>query len=205
MDRTFWWIVGCWRISSAAPRQGRRIVWKSAPASGPDPCPPGARLRASPRRGLDERLRPHLEGLASREPRLSLPPGRRPAHGLRGPSPPLKGGREHPTTSALVWSLLRLGAQGLQYHAWSRRRRRTALRRQRLKERYPLGVTLEVMGAVEQVPPGPSLLFRPRPVDSAVIGSCSPELSPDGGGLWAACSTGLSPRGGRQLFNNLKG
>ena len=124
---------------------------------------------------LDERLRPYLEGLASREPRLSLYWGDalRMDCGALSPFPrKVVANIPYNITTPLIWSLLRLGARGLRHHLYMVQKeaadRLTASAD--TKERYPLGVALEVMGAVERVRRVPPSCFRPRPrVDSEVI------------------------------------
>ena len=75
--------------------------------------------------------------------------------------------------TATGWLLVfTLAARGLRYHLYMVQKeaadRLTA--EADTKERYPLGVTLEVMGTVERVRRVPPSCFRPRPrVDSAVI------------------------------------
>lgn len=161
---------------------------------------------------LDDRLRGPLETLALREPRLSLHWGDalRMDCGAFVPFPQ-RGVANIPynITTPLIWSLLRLAARGLRYHLYMVQKeaadRLTA--DADTKERYPLGVTLEVMGAVERVRRVPPSCFRPRPrVDSAVIEIVlSRNFHLMENGLWS----GLLHRGFAQrrktLFNNLKG
>ena len=112
-------------------------------------------------------------------------------------------------TTPLIWSLLRLGARGLRHHLYMVQKeaadRLTASAD--TKERYPMGVALEVMGAVERVRRVPPSCFRPRPrVDSAVIEivlSRNFHLMEDG--LWSGLLHRAFAQRRKTLFNNLKG
>ena len=161
---------------------------------------------------LDERLRPYLEGLASREPRLSLYWGDalRMDCGALSPFPrKVVANIPYNITTPLIWSLLRLGARGLRHHLYMVQKeaadRLTASAD--TKERYPLGVALEVMGAVERVRRVPPSCFRPRPrVDSEVIEivlSRNFHLMEDG--LWSGLLHRAFAQRRKTLFNNLKG
>ena len=161
---------------------------------------------------IDERLRETLEELASREARLSLHWGDvlRMDCGSLVPFPQkVVANIPYNITTPLIWSLLRLVSRGLRYHLYMVQKEAT----DRLtapsdtKERYPLGVTLEVMGAVERVRRVPPSCFRPRPrVDSAVVEivlSRNFHLMEDA--LWSDVLHRAFAQRRKTLFNNLKG
>ncbi|MDR1649391.1 MAG: 16S rRNA (adenine(1518)-N(6)/adenine(1519)-N(6))-dimethyltransferase RsmA [Synergistaceae bacterium] len=75
-------------------------------------------------------------------------------------------------TTPLIWRLLAFAPRGLNYHLYMVQKeaadRLTAKRD--TKERYPLGVALEVMGEVKLVRKVPPACFRPIPrVESALV------------------------------------
>ena len=161
---------------------------------------------------IDERLRETLEALASREPRLSLhwDDALRVDCGTLTPFPgKVVANIPYNITTPLIWALLPLAARGLRYHLYMVQKeaadRLTA--EADTKERYPLGVTLEVMGTVERVRRVPPSCFRPRPrVDSAVIEivlSRNFHLMEDG--VWSALLHRAFAQRRKTLLNNLKG
>lgn len=170
----------------------------------------GARVHAVE---LDQRLRPELEALAAeRGDRLSLVWGDAMRVDYEALSPlPNKVVANIPynITTPLIWRLLALAPLSLNYHLYMVQRE-AALRLTAppgTKERYPLGVTLEVMGRATRVRSVPPSCFRPQPkVDSAlaeIVLERRLELGRDG--LW----NGLLRRGfahrRKTLMNNLKG
>lgn len=161
---------------------------------------------------IDERLRETLEALASREPRLSLHWGDALCVDCGELTPfPNKVVANIPynITTPLIWALLPFAARGLRYHLYMVQKeaadRLTA--EADTKERYPLGVTLEVMGSVGRVRRVPPSCFRPRPrVDSAVIEivlSRNFHLMEDG--LWSALLHRAFAQRRKTLLNNLRG
>jgi 16S rRNA (adenine1518-N6/adenine1519-N6)-dimethyltransferase len=161
----------------------------------------------------DPRLKECLEALrAELGPRLSLVWGDAMKIDCGGFSPfPNKSVANLPynITTPLIWRLLGLASRGMTYHLYMVQKeaadRLTAKRD--TKDRYPLGVTLEVMGKVAFVRGVPRACFRPAPrVDSALVEiRLERNLRLTENLLWS----GLLHAGFRQrrkkLSNNLKG
>ncbi|GHV39212.1 ribosomal RNA small subunit methyltransferase A [Synergistales bacterium] len=111
-------------------------------------------------------------------------------------------------TTPLIWRLLEFAPLGLTSHIYMVQKE-AALRliaRPDTKDRYPLGVALEVMGAVSLVRDVASSCFRPRPrVESAVVEICLSRnfhLVKDGR-FSALLHAGFRQRR-KMLINNLK-
>lgn len=161
---------------------------------------------------LDERLRETLESLALREPRLCLHwnDALRVDYAALDPFPrKVVANIPYSITTPLIWTLLRFAGRGLRYHLYMVQKEaadRLAAEAD-TKERYPLGVTLEVMGGVERVRRVPPSCFRPRPrVDSAVIEivlTRNFHLMEDA--LWSDMLHRAFAQRRKTLFNNLKG
>ena len=124
---------------------------------------------------LDERLRPELEELASREKNFYLHWGDAVKFNYEALAPfPNKTVANIPynITTPLIWNLLKFSARGLRYFLFMLQKE-AALRLTAppdTKERYPLGVTIEAMGRATIVKNVSRKCFRPVPeVDSAVV------------------------------------
>ena len=124
---------------------------------------------------LDLRLRDTLEKLRAENPRLNVIWGdaMKVDYGSLFPFPSkVVANIPYNITTPLIWRLLTFAPMGLRYHLYMVQKEAAdrLLAKRDTKERYPLGVTLEVMGKgalVRRVPPS---CFRPRPrVDSAVV------------------------------------
>jgi 16S rRNA (adenine1518-N6/adenine1519-N6)-dimethyltransferase len=125
---------------------------------------------------MDLRLKDTLEGLSAEfGPRLSIVWGDAVRIDYNALFPfPNKAVANIPynITTPLIWRLLAFAPQGLNYHLYMVQKeaadRLTAKRD--TKERYPLGVALEVMGEVTFVRKVPPACFRPIPrVESALV------------------------------------
>ena len=124
---------------------------------------------------LDIRLKGSLEKLASDCPRLQIVWGDavRIDYGEFSPFPnKVVANIPYNITTPLIWRLLTLAPRGLNSHVYMLQKeaadRLTAARD--TKERYPLGVSLEVMGEIAIVRKVPPTCFRPMPrVDSSVV------------------------------------
>jgi 16S rRNA (adenine1518-N6/adenine1519-N6)-dimethyltransferase len=124
---------------------------------------------------LDLRLKDDLEKLGAGDPRLELIWGdaMKIDYGALSPFPSkIVANIPYNITTPLIWKLLAFAPKGLNCHLYMVQKeaadRLTAKRD--TKERYPLGVTLEVMGQVTLVRRVPPSCFRPMPrVDSAVV------------------------------------
>jgi 16S rRNA (adenine1518-N6/adenine1519-N6)-dimethyltransferase len=124
---------------------------------------------------LDLRLKDELEKLSAADPRLDLIWGDavRIDYGALSPFPSkVVANIPYNITTPLIWRLLAFAPNGLSYHLYMVQKEaadRLAADRD-TKERYPLGVALEVMGKVTLVRRVPPSCFRPMPrVDSAVV------------------------------------
>ncbi len=162
---------------------------------------------------LDERMKPGLEALAARDPRLKLHWG----DALRLDYPaelvPFPGkvvaNIPYNITTPLIWQLLAFARPGLTYHLYMVQKEAA----DRLaapadtRERYPLGVTLEVMGTVTRVRKVPASCFRPAPrVESALVEIVIQrhhELTCDP--LWSELLHRAFAHRRKTLLNNLKG
>ena len=161
---------------------------------------------------LDERLRPGLEALAAGEPRLRLHWGDalRVDYTAFDPFPnKVVANIPYNITTPLIWRLLAFAHLGLTYHLYMVQKeaadRLTAPADTR--ERYPLGVTLEVMGAVTRVRKVPASCFRPAPrVESALVEIVIQrhhELTRDP--LWSELLHRAFAHRRKTLLNNLRG
>ena len=124
---------------------------------------------------LDERLRPELEELASREKNFYLHWDDAVKFDYSSLTPfPNKiiANIPYNITTPLIWKLLRFAGLGLVYHLYMLQKE-AALRLTApadTKERYPLGVTIEAMGHASIVRSVSRNCFRPVPnVDSAIV------------------------------------
>jgi 16S rRNA (adenine1518-N6/adenine1519-N6)-dimethyltransferase len=124
---------------------------------------------------LDFRLKEALGRLQDREPRLTVlwDDAVRANYGSLSPFPnKVVANIPYNITTPLIWRLLAFAPRGLTYHLYMVQKeameRLTA--RRDTKERYPLGVALEVMGTAALVRRVPPSCFRPAPrVDSALV------------------------------------
>jgi 16S rRNA (adenine1518-N6/adenine1519-N6)-dimethyltransferase len=159
---------------------------------------------------LDLRLKDDLEKLEG-DPRLQVVWGDavKIDYGLFSPFPSkVVANIPYNITTPLIWRLLAFAPRGLSYHLYMVQKEaadRLAAKRD-TKERYPLGVTLEVMGKVTLVRRVPPSCFRPMPrVDSAVV---EIELQRNFNLMDTSFWSDLLHTGFRQrrktLFNNLK-
>ncbi|MCR5346797.1 MAG: 16S rRNA (adenine(1518)-N(6)/adenine(1519)-N(6))-dimethyltransferase RsmA [Fretibacterium sp.] len=162
---------------------------------------------------LDDRMKPGLETLAAQDSRLRLHWG----DALRLDYPadlspfPNKVVANIPynITTPLIWKLLLFARLGLTYHLYMVQKEAA----DRLsapadtRERYPLGVTLGVMGAVTRIRKVPASCFRPAPrVESALVEiviqrhhdlTCDP--------LWSELLHRAFAHRRKTLLNNMKG
>jgi len=124
---------------------------------------------------LDDRLKDELEKLASDYPALQIVWGDavRLDYGAFSPFPnKVVANIPYNITTPLIWRLLTFAPLGLRSHVYMLQKeaadRLTAERD--TKERYPLGVSLEVMGKTTIVRKVPPTCFRPMPrVDSSIV------------------------------------
>jgi 16S rRNA (adenine1518-N6/adenine1519-N6)-dimethyltransferase len=125
---------------------------------------------------MDLRLKDALENLSAEfGPRLSLVWGdaMKIDYGALSPFPnKIVANIPYNITTPLLWRLLAFAPSGLTYHLYMVQKeaadRLTAKRD--TKERYPLGVALEVMGETTLVRKVPASCFRPAPrVESALV------------------------------------
>ena len=162
---------------------------------------------------LDERMKPGLEALAARDPRLKLHWGDAlrldcPAELVPSPNT-VVANIPYNITTPLIWRLLAFARLGLTYHLYMVQKEAA----DRLaapadtRERYPLGVTLEVMGIVTRVRKVPASCFRPAPrVESALVEIVIQrhhELTCDP--LWSELLHRAFAHRRKTLLNNLKG
>jgi 16S rRNA (adenine1518-N6/adenine1519-N6)-dimethyltransferase len=176
----------------------------------------GALLRAGCARlyaiEVDSRLKDYLEPLRASHPQLEIVWGDavRADYGLLNPFPnKTVANIPYNITTPLIWRLLTFAPQGLTYHLYMVQKeaadRLTAP--PDTKERYPLGVALEVMGRAtlaRRVSPG---CFRPAPrVESALVEIVlERDLHLMEDPLWPALlHVGFRQRR-KTLLNNLKG
>ena len=124
---------------------------------------------------LDLRLRDVLEELQEACPRLNVIWGdaMRVDYGVLSPFPnKAVANIPYNITTPLIWKLLDFAPQGLTYHLFMVQKEAAdrLLADFDTKQRYPLGVALEVMGKVSLIRKVPPTCFRPVPrVDSAVV------------------------------------
>ena len=124
---------------------------------------------------LDFRLKDVLEKLSAGEPRLDVIWGdaMKIDYGALLPFPSkIVANIPYNITTPLIWRLLAFAPRGLSYHLYMVQKEAAdrLLAERDTKERYPLGVALEVMGKVTLVRRVPPSCFRPMPrVDSAVV------------------------------------
>ena len=161
---------------------------------------------------LDERLKDELEKLASDYPALQIVWGDavRLDYGVFSPFPSkVVANIPYNITTPLIWRLLTFAPLGLCSHVYMLQKeaadRLTAERD--TKERYPLGVALEVMGETTIVRKVPPTCFRPVPrVDSSIV---KIELTRNINLMQNMLWSDLLHAGFRQrrktLINNLKG
>ena len=162
---------------------------------------------------LDERMKPGLEALAARDSRLKLHWGDAlqldcPAELIPFPNK-VVANIPYNITTPLIWRLLAFARLGLTYHLYMVQKEAA----DRLaapadtRERYPLGVTLEVMGAVTRVRKVPASCFRPAPrVESALVEIVIQrhhELTCDP--LWSELLHRAFAHRRKTVLNNLKG
>ena len=161
---------------------------------------------------LDVRLKDILEKLASGYPRLQVVWGDavRVDYDAFFPFPnKVVANIPYNITTPLIWRLLTFAPRGMNSHVYMVQKeaadRLTAARD--TKDRYPLGVSLEVMGKATVVRRVPPTCFRPMPrVDSAVV---KIELTRNFHLVYDTLWSDLLHAGFRQrrkmLVNNLKG
>jgi 16S rRNA (adenine1518-N6/adenine1519-N6)-dimethyltransferase len=124
---------------------------------------------------LDLRLKDLLERLSADEPRLQVIWGdaMKVDYGAFSPFPSkVVANIPYSITTPLIWKLLAFAPRGLSYHLYMVQKEAAdrLVAERDTKERYPLGVALEVMGKVTLVRRVPPSCFRPMPrVDSAVV------------------------------------
>lgn len=160
---------------------------------------------------LDHRMRPFLEKLESLYPALHITWGDAMTADYNVFSPfPNKVVANIPynITTPLIWKLLPFASLGLTYHLYmvQKEAAERLLARADTKERYPLGVTLEVMGSVTLIRKVPPTCFRPIPrVDSAVVEIIldrNLDLTQDS--LWSDLLHAAFRQRRKTLMNNLK-
>jgi 16S rRNA (adenine1518-N6/adenine1519-N6)-dimethyltransferase len=161
---------------------------------------------------LDLRLKDALERLEAQNPRLSVlwDDAVRADYGVLSPFPnKVVANIPYNITTPLIWRLLALASRGLTYHLYMVQKeaaeRLTA--RRDTKERYPLGVALEVMGTTTLVRRVPPSCFRPAPrVDSALVEiELGRNLFLMENSLWSDLLHAGFRQRRKTLFNNLKG
>jgi 16S rRNA (adenine1518-N6/adenine1519-N6)-dimethyltransferase len=161
---------------------------------------------------LDFRLRSVLEKLQAEQPRLDViwSDAMKVDYGALVPFPnKVVANIPYNITTPLIWKLLVYATLGLTYHLYMVQKeaadRLTAERD--TKNRYPLGVTLEVMGKVTLVRNVPPSCFRPAPhVDSAVVEiELERRLDLMENSLWSDLLHACFRQRRKTLLNNLKG
>ena len=161
---------------------------------------------------LDVRLKGVLEKLASDCPRLQVVWGDavRVDYGEFSPFPnKVVANIPYNITTPLIWRLLTFAPRGMNCHVYMVQKeaadRLTAARD--TKDRYPLGVSLEVMGDVAVVRKVPPTCFRPMPrVDSAVVKiTLLRNLHLMQSSLWSDLLHAGFRQRRKMLVNNLKG
>ncbi|MBQ9565811.1 MAG: ribosomal RNA small subunit methyltransferase A [Synergistaceae bacterium] len=161
---------------------------------------------------LDERLRLGLEALAESDNRLSLHWGDavRLDYAALLPFPnKVVANIPYNITTPLIWRLLEFAPLGLTFHLYMVQKESAdrLAAPEDTRERYPLGVTLEVMGRVTRVRQVPPSCFRPAPkVDSALIEIVldkNLDLTRDP--LWSTLLHRAFAHRRKTLLNNLKG
>ena len=161
---------------------------------------------------LDVRLKDTLEKLASDCPRLQVVWGDalQVDYGPFSPFPnKVVANIPYNITTPLIWRLLTFAPRGLTYHVYMLQKEAvdhlTAERD--TKERYPLGVSLEVMGETTTIRGVPPTCFRPMPrVDSSVVKielTRNIHLMQDT--LWGNLLLAGFRQRRKTLINNLKG
>ena len=161
---------------------------------------------------LDERLKEHLECLSRQEERLSIVWGdaMKADYGALDPFPnKVVANIPYNITTPLIWRLLPFASRGLRYHLYmvQKEAAERLLAPADTKARYPLGVSLEVMGSVSWVCGVSPSCFRPMPrVDSAVVEivlTRNLHLMDDR--LWSDLLHAAFAQRRKTLLNNLKG
>ncbi|MDR2136657.1 MAG: 16S rRNA (adenine(1518)-N(6)/adenine(1519)-N(6))-dimethyltransferase RsmA [Synergistaceae bacterium] len=161
---------------------------------------------------LDFRLKDALERLQAQNPRLNVlwNDAVRADYGALSPFPnKVVANIPYSITTPLIWRLLAFASRGLTYHLYMVQKeameRLTAPRD--TKERYPLGVALEVMGTVALVRRVPPSCFRPAPrVDSALVEiELKRNLFLTEDSLWSDLLHAGFHQRRKTLLNNLKG
>ncbi|MDR1379838.1 MAG: 16S rRNA (adenine(1518)-N(6)/adenine(1519)-N(6))-dimethyltransferase RsmA [Synergistaceae bacterium] len=161
---------------------------------------------------LDLRLKDALEGLQAQNPRLNVlwDDAARADYSALSPFPnKVVANIPYNITTPLIWRLLAFASRGLTYHLYMVQKeaaeRLTA--RRDTKERYPLGVALEVMGRTTLVRRVPPSCFRPVPrVDSALVEiKLERNLFLMKNSLWSDLLHAGFRQRRKTLFNNLKG
>ncbi|NLL37891.1 MAG: ribosomal RNA small subunit methyltransferase A [Fretibacterium sp.] len=161
---------------------------------------------------LDSRLKDTLEALSRQDNRLSLVWGdaMKVDYGALAPFPTkVVANIPYNITTPLIWKLLRFAPRGLCRHLYmvQKEAAERMLAAPDTKERYPLGIALEVMGSVSMVRRVPPGCFRPAPrVDSAIVEiilTRNFHLMRDS--LWSDLLHIAFAQRRKTLLNNLKG
>jgi len=161
---------------------------------------------------LDLRLKGVLDKLAAGSPRLQVVWGDavRVDYNTFSPFPnKVVANIPYNITTPLLWHLLTFAPQGMDCHVYMLQKeaadRLTAARD--TKERYPLGVSLEVMGEIAIVRKVPPTCFRPMPrVESAVVKiTLTRNLHLMRNALWSDLLHAGFRQRRKTLVNNLKG
>jgi 16S rRNA (adenine1518-N6/adenine1519-N6)-dimethyltransferase len=160
---------------------------------------------------LDTRLKDDLEKLASGCPRLQVVWGDavRIDYGTFSPFPnKVVANIPYNITTPLISRLLGLAPRGLSSHVYMLQKEAAdrLLAERDTKERYPLGVSLEVMGEVAIIRKVPPTCFRPMPrVDSSIVKiTLSRNLHLMQDSLWSDLLHAGFRQRRKTLVNNLK-
>ena len=161
---------------------------------------------------LDVRLKDVLEKLASDCPRLRVVWGDavRIDYGEFSPFPnKVAANIPYNITTPLIWRLLSFAPRGLTNHVFmvQKEAAERLIAARDTKERYPLGVSLEVMGETTIVRKVPPTCFRPAPrVESAIIKiALTRNLRLMEDSLWSDLLHAGFRQRRKTIVNNLKG
>ncbi len=161
---------------------------------------------------LDDRLKDTLQSLESQDSRLSVnwQDAMKFDYETLSPFPDkVVANIPYNITTPLIWKLLPFAVKGLHYHLYMVQKEAAdrIMAEADTKERYPLGITIEVMGKASLVRNVAASCFRPAPrVDSALIEIILEKnfhlMSSD---LWRRLLHSAFAQRRKTIYNNLKG